>query len=438
MLDSNPNSIAEKLLDRLVKYFPFRRDVQGDFTFVGDQVERVLGYSAVEFKKSWKDVFTDKMQEYSTAKRFLFALPSTHEETYEVEVRGKSGTMMWLRIVEQACINGDNKPTGSTGLALDWTQYKSQEVQLKYSEQRFREMNSSSPVGVFQIDANDLYIYINPAWEAIAGRSMIETLGTPWWSVIHPDDQERVFKEWAQAEGQDSELTLECRLLRPDGDVRWVQFNTRFLFYDYGKVTMGILQDVTGRNEAQTRQERLIEKLLEMQKQLEEAARTDPLTGLPNRRAMTEKICEEKTRFDRSHKDFSMIIIDIDHFKKINDTYGHDAGDQVLVGIARLMRNMWRKQDMICRWGGEEFLALLPETDLKGAMILAEKMRSGIEAEPFLFGAHCIRVTLSLGVNVFDEKNQKDTDECISQADHALYQAKKSGRNRVVAFVPKK
>ncbi|MBI5426669.1 MAG: GGDEF domain-containing protein [Nitrospinae bacterium] len=169
-----------------------------------------------------------------------------------------------------------------------------------------------------------------------------------------------------------------------------------------------------------------------MKKRLEEAARTDPLTGLPNRRDFEEKIVYETKRFERHGKPFGLVIGDIDHFKKINDTHGHDAGDQALKQAADLMKTTLRKQDLVFRWGGEEFLILLPETDLKGAETLAEKVRSKFESEDFMYNRQKIPITMSFGVALYFG-DCPNVDHCLKQADDRLYAAKRTGRNKVVS-----
>jgi diguanylate cyclase (GGDEF)-like protein len=150
---------------------------------------------------------------------------------------------------------------------------------------------------------------------------------------------------------------------------------------------------------------------------------------------MIEKIEAEKVRFKRHHKPFTLILCDIDDFKEFNDTYGHDCGDFILVSIANMMRSMIREQDQLARWGGEEFLFLLPETDLKSGVIVAEKIRKAIAAQDFEYTSHALSVTLTFGVSA-SQHSDMSIDECIKQADRALYQGKEAGKNRVFRASP--
>jgi diguanylate cyclase (GGDEF)-like protein len=168
---------------------------------------------------------------------------------------------------------------------------------------------------------------------------------------------------------------------------------------------------------------------------LEQISRTDELTGLPNRRDIREKISYEMNRSERTKRPFSFIFIDIDKFKNFNDTYGHVCGDIVLKTVSVTMRNLLRKHDFIARWGGEEFLAVLPETDIAGAMIVAERFRKTVAQTDIVFAECKLNVTITLGVSLFDPR--LGMDRSIDLADRALYKGKQNGRNQVIVFDPK-
>ena len=167
---------------------------------------------------------------------------------------------------------------------------------------------------------------------------------------------------------------------------------------------------------------------------LELIAKTDPLTNLSNRRDMIEKIEHEQKRFGRNGKPFVLVMSDIDNFKSVNDRYGHDGGDFILESIAKLMQSVVRKQDVVGRWGGEEFLILLPETNLEGGRALAEKIRKNIAITPYVFSEKKIPLTMTFGVSVYNKP--MDLDICVKKADEALYKGKKRGKNCVILSKP--
>jgi two-component system, cell cycle response regulator len=164
----------------------------------------------------------------------------------------------------------------------------------------------------------------------------------------------------------------------------------------------------------------------------------DPLTKVYNRGFLDEKLVHEVKRTFRFERPLSLIMLDIDHFKIINDTFGHVTGDQVLIECARLMHTSVRKEiDWVARYGGEEFVIVLPETPLAGALIAAERFRSNLASYVVDAGGAELRVTASFGVASFSPSSQKEdlsmAASLLEQADLCLYQAKKEGRNRVVS-----
>ncbi len=167
--------------------------------------------------------------------------------------------------------------------------------------------------------------------------------------------------------------------------------------------------------------------------QLRELATRDGLTGLWNRRAFLDRLAAELSRARRYPTSVALILADVDHFKRINDRYGHPAGDEVLRVVAATLRSMGRETDLVARYGGEEFAVLLPNTDEAGARALAERIRSALEETEIPWEDATIRVTASLGISVTQD-GQDPPDNLISQADQALYAAKETGRNRVVLF----
>jgi two-component system, cell cycle response regulator len=168
-----------------------------------------------------------------------------------------------------------------------------------------------------------------------------------------------------------------------------------------------------------------------MVQSLEEQATTDGLTGLVNHRTFQERLSAMLGRADRHKFRVSILLTDIDHFKKVNDTYGHPTGDAVLKRVAAILRNSARKIDIVARYGGEEFALVLEGTDRAGARQLAERIREEVAAQTFDASKGTFKATLSLGVAVYPDDG-KVKQEVISCADKALYAAKHGGRNRTV------
>jgi diguanylate cyclase (GGDEF)-like protein len=159
-------------------------------------------------------------------------------------------------------------------------------------------------------------------------------------------------------------------------------------------------------------------------------AKTDELTGLLNRRSALERIEIELVRASRTGRPFGVVMVDVDDFKRINDEHGHDCGDAVLAALAALLRENVRALDVVARWGGEEFLMVLPETSRQGAALVAEKLRAAVAATPVSHGGAIVRYTVTVGVDAFERLGS--VSECIRAADGALYEGKRTGKNRVV------
>ncbi len=205
------------------------------------------------------------------------------------------------------------------------------------------------------------------------------------------------------------------------------------------RATLAILHE-----ERDKLEERVLQRTLELlvaNTRLEQQATTDPLTELGNRRKMTLRIAEEIERGHRCGHALSLLMIDIDHFKRINDHYGHDAGDRAIVAVAHVLRNMTRGMDTAARFGGEEFVLLMPETPLQVALAAAERLRAAVEGMEVDCGnGQTVRLTISIGATSNLPRPDTTTPlgpdsltDLLIRADQALYRAKHAGRNRVVS-----
>ena len=192
--------------------------------------------------------------------------------------------------------------------------------------------------------------------------------------------------------------------------------------------------EMLARVRTQIRKKRYTERLRDSVQLSIEAAVTDPLTGLYNRRYMETHVGTLVDQAAARNKPLSVLVLDIDYFKSINDTYGHDAGDDVLQDFAIRIRKSIRGIDLACRYGGEEFVVVMPETDMAVATMVAERLRRRIASEPFPIqkGTRTIDVTISIGIAALAPDD--DAAAVIKRADQALYRAKRDGRNRVVPY----
>jgi diguanylate cyclase (GGDEF)-like protein len=265
-----------------------------------------------------------------------------------------------------------------------------------------------------------------------------------------PDDKaasEDPLNQWVLARG----TTLIIRDLEKDFRFRGLDMaSLKALGYyispltsTQGAVTGLLRVETLEREGIDTEDQRLLESLsvlaslafenAKLYRETQELAVTDGLTKLLLRRPLLERLDEEFKRSSQSGTPLSFILLDIDHFKAVNDTYGHPAGDKVLREIAARVRKRVRDVDLCGRYGGEEFAILLPATDLKGARLVAERIREGVKAQPFELRGESRVVTVSLGVACYpDDAGQPEA--LIQKADEALYRSKSAGRDRVTAI----
>jgi diguanylate cyclase (GGDEF)-like protein/PAS domain S-box-containing protein len=216
------------------------------------------------------------------------------------------------------------------------------------------------------------------------------------------------------------------RVVTETGSQEWIEIYTYPILNDEGAVTHVIeyVRNVTDRKRVEQESQRFIRKL-------EKLSSEDSLTGLQNRRMIFERIKHEIERVRRYKVDLSLIFCDLDCFKEINDTYGHNAGDGVLRTIADILRRSVRTSDSIGRYGGDEFIIVLPQTSLKGARELAERIRINVQDTKFAMqDGKSAGTTMSIGVAFYDG-TETDIDALISRIDTALYVSKRSGKNQV-------
>jgi diguanylate cyclase (GGDEF)-like protein len=184
--------------------------------------------------------------------------------------------------------------------------------------------------------------------------------------------------------------------------------------------------------QAKEKAEKFARELRSANEALRRLAFRDGLTGLYNHRSFQEMLEKELSRAQRYKRQLSLVMLDIDHFKKINDTYGHLQGDLVLKVIASKLESSLRKSSFVARYGGEEFALILPEADGSSAMVVAERCRRAVEQMTIQVGNHTIRATISVGATTYSpEMHVKDKTQLIEAADRALYNSKKTGRNKI-------
>lgn len=237
--------------------------------------------------------------------------------------------------------------------------------------------------------------------------------------------------EYTRKKGEVSKWQADYLMKTKDGKRIWVSDISYPWFDDSGAIigSVGSLRDISDRIEAENK----------VKEELKRIANTDPLTGIANRRVFFEKAEEELKRIKRGRGEFSMLLLDIDHFKKINDSYGHDVGDFILIEVTKVIKDCLREIDVPARLGGEEFGIFLPETNAQGAFHVAERVRGAIAKHTFMADARQNRpigCTVSIGITTTRFDEDVDSTKMYKMADTRLYIAKNSGRNQVCGASP--
>jgi diguanylate cyclase (GGDEF)-like protein/PAS domain S-box-containing protein len=299
--------------------------------------------------------------------------------------------------------------------------------QLHESHARFERIARTIPCVLYDFvqdpDGRSRFLYLSPRCEEffeVKAQDVLEHPGL-FWRMIHPEDLPGLVKENWRTNNSLELFVAEARVTTPSGKTKWIRFSSLPSAPEPGKtpVWSGFMFDVTERKQ--------------MEEEVQRLATTDALTNVSNRRHFLQQVEAELERFRRSGVVAALLMIDLDHFKKINDGFGHATGDAVLKHFAELIRHNLRHTDSFGRLGGEEFAVLLPSSRLSGAMEIAARLCQIVVAAPAEVGEHKVPFTISIGVTEF-QQDEHGVESAMHRADQALYRAKQTGRNRVVVY----
>lgn len=294
---------------------------------------------------------------------------------------------------------------------------------LRESEAKFHGLVDQSLVGIAVI-ADGKFSHANPKLASIFGYSVDELLQLGPLDVVAENERPLVAEHIRKGlDGETKDAPFTYLGLRKDGTRVHIEVASSHMRVGGKPALVAVLTDISERVRAEA-------DVRMLNAQLHEMATHDALTGLFNRRHLEEAFERELVRAQRQNRPVSVILGDLDHFKEVNDRFGHLAGDAVLREFGRLMKLNARASDTHCRYGGEEFLLILPDMEEEKACERAEQLRRAVAATPIVSGTSAIRVTASFGVASYPAHG-KTADELIAAADQALYAAKEAGRNQV-------
>lgn len=363
----------------------------------------------------------------------------------------ETGEVRHFQSIKKPLVGPDGQPRILV-IAHDITDLQRAHEEIRERERSYSYAMAAAGDGIWDWDIHSDLVTHNAKWGDLFGFST-DQLQHPidvFTQLLHPDDRVNVQAALTEALERTGRYQHEHRMIRRDGTVIHVFDRGQVVERDdEGRATRmaGAVTDITDRVHAEHRlrvtTEALIDANISLERKVDERtaelarandelrniAWRDALTGLPNRLSGMDRLAAEYNRLSRGSATSSILMMDVDLFKPVNDTYGHGVGDDVLRHIATLITSSLRTGDFVARFGGEEFMALLPDTDLDGATIVAEKIRATVETSP---EPTVGRVTISIGATLVSAADG-EMDRAVRRADAALYDAKRGGRNLVVA-----
>ncbi|MHB8231936.1 MAG: sensor domain-containing diguanylate cyclase [bacterium] len=431
---SGRKALEKKLLDSYLKYnnlveflpigvFQATTDKEGYFIDVNDYMVKIFEASGKEELMNTKivDLYVIGEERANVIKNII------KEGTYEFEGKRRTlkGGIIDVYIACRLKKDGDRKDTIDCVL-LDITKEKELEKRLKENEELFGTILNGMVEGVYINDTKILYA--NPAAIEFFGYPEKELYNMHIWDLFDEKDR-AVIKANIERRLRGEQFYFEYVFdtFSKKGEEKHILFHVQTIVYQGRFVAFAIFFDVTAKV--------LLERALERDKlRFQELSETDHLTGIFNRRKLEKSLGEYVKLAARYNRPMSLIMFDIDHFKAVNDNYGHQVGDNVLIELANLVKNNLRETDFFARFGGEEFMILMPEINLAFAKTKAESLRGLIEDNAFKF---IFRLTCSFGAIEYGEKDKSGNttqdiiDSLMRRVDSALYRAKENGRNRV-------
>lgn len=383
------------------------------------------------------DFFQHDLEQGKLAWRNFFDEGHLHIDTDE---RKFDGTHMWIEGDYICMYDSQERIIGHFGIQRDVSDRKKLQEELQTEHDFATHVMNSMGQGLTVLDQRGEFEFVNPAYARLIGRTQVDIVGKKPLNFNHPDDVEILKKSHRKRKSGKSN-TYQIRLLHADGSAVPVLITgvPRLKQEKY----IGSIAVITDLSEQKTAEKKLrrvneqlriqVKEIERLQSTLREEAIRDPLTNLFNRRYLHETMIRELHICKREKKELCVIMMDIDHFKKINDKYGHSVGDQFLIALADLIKDYARGSDIACRYGGEEFLLVMPGANARAAARRAEEIRKKCAEIHIPHGSKKLNITLSLGVAGYPA-HAKDTQEIIVKADQALYLSKSSGRNCVTVW----
>ena len=394
-------------------------DLEDRTTFVNQRMADLLGYSVEEIigRSPSEFYFTEAGREERDQHR-----KRSHEgikETREAVYRRRDGEPLPVMVATTPILGEGNRLEAVLAMVTDLTARVKAEENLRASERLFRSLFNESPAGQILSSSDRKIVAVNRAFCEMTGYTESEILQSGWDAITPPDDQAGIFAAFERLwSGELDAMQMERRYLRKDGSSLWGHVSVARVPDDRGRARYVIdqVQDISDRKQAQ--------------QALEHQALHDALTGLPNRVLARDRLDQAILLARRQQTRVALLIIDLDHFKEVNDTFGHQAGDQLLRQVGERFTAELRETDTVARLGGDEFAIVLLAADADSASLIAAKLLAALE-RPFIVEGQALDVGASIGIAVYPD-HADTADSMLRRADIAMYVAKRSRRTHSI------
>ncbi|WP_232771383.1 sensor domain-containing diguanylate cyclase [Colwellia sp. 12G3] len=412
------DSIKNQVLDS-IDSFIYTKDLSGKYTYANQAVLDLFEKSladVVGFDDShFFDLALSKQLQINDRLVMDQAIRIESEESNFIKAKNE---MHIYKVVKKPLYNSKGIVNGMCGISTDITAEKKLQEQLNEQSYLLDTMLNNIDAHIYVKDCERTFLYVNSRVAELFGDRAENIIGKKDTDVLPKEMAEHFYQSDQQVFETNKKQVIEESTQTEAGDIcHYISTKVPFNQPDKLPALIGFSTDVT--------------ELFNLKEKFKQLANTDPLTNLYNRRFFTEQAGKEYQRAKRYSLSMTLISIDIDHFKSINDQYGHPVGDQVLIEVAKQLQANLRQTDILARIGGEEFSILLPETSSQSAMAFAERIREE-QSKLKIIGDWQgeIKLSVSIGVSSFLPSDEA-FDALFSRADKALYQAKNSGRNKV-------
>jgi len=413
-------SLYEELLESMERVVYHLNLVSGSFEYISGAASSLFGLDPERVRDSGMELVGKHMVpgDYEAAmERIAEAAAANPGQRITLGVHyrliGADGKLRHCYDSMTVRVAADGTPLAVYGVAVDVSDYLRVELAMHEKEAQFRATMEVAQVGIFLLQ-DALFRYVNPFLLQLFGYSEEEVVGIlgPL-DLIVAEDQGMVWEQMRRREAGEQGQPYEVTGLRKDGSTFPVVILGSPSVYDGRPASVGTVQDVSEQKQAEQR--------------VRELADFDPLTGLPNRRLLRDRCTQLLAAAERDGTEMALVFIDLDHFKRVNDSLGHSVGDDLLCAVAQRLSGTVRKVDTLARLGGDEFIIALPGGHASAAADVASRMLD-VCAAPFLVAGHELTVTPSLGISLYPVDGT-DFEVLLRNADAAMYKAKEAGRN---------